>query len=670
MRADQQSYLPAVDGLRAIAVLSVVIFHLDERFLKGGFVGVDLFFVISGYVIARSLFESNSSIFSSYIVGFYRRRFVRLFPALIVFLIITSVLSVLFIPDAWLSASNNKTAWWASLGLSNFFLVSQLDGYFSDRVAFNPFVHTWSLAVEEQFYVLFPVIFFFWIRAFKVNARFEGASCLAYLALPVLCALSLIYAIWETSAFPQRAFYLLPSRFWELGVGAMIFQAQRHRPLLLEVSPHYIFPIGLLLIGIGLFTATKQHFPFPWALVPVCGAAFLLIGSSGKHWSAHPVGRVLSSDLVTYIGRLSYSLYLWHWAVFTLMRWTVGMDGFIRSSMALIITFGLSALSYHYIENTVRRNAYIAHQASWKVVTFGVAVIGTVFVSLAALFYLEDPMELNLSVTANSCQWQTGFSSECDILTKDRNDVRKHKLFIVGDSHARAYSTLGHISTNSKGLHFRLFSRPGCSIANHINPIGNLPLCRNFLEEAIASIEKDARSGDIVFLASLRLERLSDQWAQFDEIEILKNRQSPKQIERRREAFNEAQDLITRLQKLGVHVLIDAPKPIFYAPPFRCVDWFNKMNPICEPGFQVEKKFLLHYRAETMDTIATLIEETGVHFWDPFPILCPDEVCSAFDGDVPLYFDADHLTAAGNRRLAPSFKAKLNEIWQIEDRED
>ena len=152
------SYIPGIDGLRAIAVLSVALYHFDHTLLPGGFTGVDVFFVISGYVISKSLAASNSTNCAAFILGFYKRRILRIVPALLFFLIITSIASSLFVPDAWLSASNKRTAISAFFGVSNFYLVRSADGYFSDRIPFNPFVHTWSLAVEEQFYLFFPLI--------------------------------------------------------------------------------------------------------------------------------------------------------------------------------------------------------------------------------------------------------------------------------------------------------------------------------------------------------------------------------------------------------------------------------------------------------------------------------------------------------------------------------
>ena len=147
----RSDHVPAIEGLRAVAVLSVLFYHLNEALLPGGFTGVDVFFVISGYVIAKSLRADSAASLGAFILGFYKRRILRIVPALVFFLVSLSFACALFIPDSWLSAGNNETALWAFFGLSNFYLLHSADGYFSMRIPFNPFSHTWTLGVEEQF---------------------------------------------------------------------------------------------------------------------------------------------------------------------------------------------------------------------------------------------------------------------------------------------------------------------------------------------------------------------------------------------------------------------------------------------------------------------------------------------------------------------------------------
>ena len=181
-------YIPGIDGLRALAVVSVMIYHLVPGALPGGFVGVDVFFVISGYVVTGSMMRDAKLPFLEFIAAFYARRFRRIVPALVVCLCVTVLFSVALIPDAWLSNALRDTGLSAFFGLSNFTLVTGDDGYFATRSEFNPFTHTWSLAVEEQFYLLFPLVLYFGIhRSVKSGA---GAG---HTLVLVLCIGSLIW---------------------------------------------------------------------------------------------------------------------------------------------------------------------------------------------------------------------------------------------------------------------------------------------------------------------------------------------------------------------------------------------------------------------------------------------------------------------------------------------
>ena len=376
------SYIPGIDGLRAIAVLSVVLYHLDRDLLPGGFTGVDVFFVISGYVISKSLARSDAATLATFILGFYERRILRIVPALLAFLLVTSIFSVLFVPDGWLSASNNSTAMAAFFGISNLFLVRSADGYFSARIDFNPFIHTWSLAVEEQFYLIFPFIFYAWLRV----ARSGSPSRITAAILPLIAVVSLGFAWYGTRTAQVHAFYLLPSRFWELACGALLYQLEDlrcSRGMKLK-KPSWWLLCGFSFTAVGFLYSEANAFPFPWALFPVVGTVFMIAGTVNASESARGLQIVLRSRAMTYIGRISYSLYLWHWGVFTLFRWTVGLAGPPMIATALLLSFALASLSYHVVEMPFRKTAYIRHFASWKIVAMGLAAVVMSYPSMSS----------------------------------------------------------------------------------------------------------------------------------------------------------------------------------------------------------------------------------------------------------------------------------------------
>jgi peptidoglycan/LPS O-acetylase OafA/YrhL len=218
MKPAQKVYHPGIDGLRALAVMAVVLFHLDRRLVPSGFIGVDIFFVISGFVVSHSVASLPMRSFREFVTSFYSRRIVRIGPALVACLLLTTLASCLFIPNTWLSEHNRTSAVAAFFGASNVLLAWAANDYFAPRAEFNPFTHTWSLGVEEQFYLIFPLIFYAWAGASTLRRRITAVS-----ALTALSVASLVICAWWADTAPTKAFYLLPARFWELGAGVGLF---------------------------------------------------------------------------------------------------------------------------------------------------------------------------------------------------------------------------------------------------------------------------------------------------------------------------------------------------------------------------------------------------------------------------------------------------------------
>lgn len=660
----KHSYIRGIDGLRAIAVLSVILFHLNSAILPGGFSGVDIFFIISGYVVSGSLAKENQSSFSQFAVNFYARRFVRIYPALIVCLTMTSILQTLLVPSSWLSTTSNKTAMFAFFGISNFALVWFNDGYFSPRVEFNAFTHTWSLAVEEQFYLLFPIVFFVWM---KWRQRKDAAGIFANWLLAGLLAGSLFYSWIETPSYPDRAYYLLPSRLWELACGAMLFKLHAQNKLLTrsENTASACIAVGLLLVGMGFTFADPRSFPFPWAILSVGGALFAITGTvstTGKPGSKAVIGQILDNQLMVYVGKISYSLYLWHWPVFVMFRWTVGLEQPLAIAAAIALTVLLSIFSYHLIEQPIRQSRFVFSKTDNYIVSWSLILIALCAALTAAVF--KQQSHLSLSVTKDEINWYPEpWPAAQGNASSTPGALNGRKIFALGDSHTLAYRTMFRKLTDEQGIVVRVHTKAGCSVINLLS--ASTPECALFIQQSIAEIEKQAAPGDIVFLASLRMNRLSDQWKTFNEAEVMKNQLQPESFAQRSIALREADELITRLEKASLIVLIDAPKPVFKSPPFRCSDWFNSANPVCTGGFTMRRSNLLEQRKFAMESLQTLQQNhPRLLVWDPFPALCPSELCSAFDEKTPLFFDGDHLSAHGNRVLYPSFLSVLPPAWR------
>ncbi|ROM69066.1 acyltransferase [Pseudomonas brassicacearum] len=649
-------HIPAIDGLRAFAVLSVIIFHADFlKALPGGFTGVDIFFVISGYVISQSLSARANLSFMAFLADFYRRRFLRIVPALLSMLLVCGLLSAMFVPQAWLSAQNDRTGLAAFFGLSNFVLAWNTDTYFSPSTQLNPYTHTWTLAVEEQFYLVFPLIHFLWLR-------YRERSKLAWTWLPLLALVSLAYSAFETRGHPLEAFYLLPSRFWELAAGAILFQtiaAGRLTPMSPFVSQVTLLG-GLALVTGGLFLADERQFPFPWALITVSGTLLIITAVVQETAPSSRPLRLLQSSPATYIGRLSYSLYLWHWPVLVFLRWTTGLELLAVQLAYPVIVMVLAAASYHWVETPLRTGHSMFQRRAWITLASGLCAITLSW--SGARWVSENPETVSLSQTRDTYTW---FSRRLPQrpASESINDspLQGRQLFVFGDSHAAAYRTMLSLASRQLGIRVVEYERGGCPVVSLIAPDPQ-GACAPAREKALRDIEARAKPGDIVFLASLRMPELAGrEWARGEETvfnDVLAEL-TPGKME---EARISAETVLRRLMAAEVRVLINAPMPLFKAPPYRCSDWFNRMNPICTPGFTITRDRLDQLRAPQMALLDRLARQYSMlRIWDPLPLLCPGPTCSAYRDDKPIFRDGDHLSGHGNRLLAPSFmKALLN----------
>ncbi|MDB9741740.1 acyltransferase [Akkermansiaceae bacterium] len=647
------AYIRGIDGIRALAVLAVVLFHLDPEWLKGGFSGVDVFFVISGYVVALSLYKHREQKLGGYLLEFFKRRVLRLMPALLVCLCVTSALTMLFIPDSWLSTATPSTAYLAFFGFGNVAQVIFNDGYFAPRSEFNPFTHTWSLGVEEQFYLLLPAVFYF-------CSRREFSSVLSKFLFPALCLISLGICYYQTQHSSIQAFYLLPSRLWELATGVLLFQMNlkttirasridRIRPLLLNISL-WAGLVGLL--GSFLFITT-ENFPFPSALVPVFSTCLVIQGLVGQS-SSSLVKKILEHVSLVFLGKISYSLYLWHWPVIVLLKWTAGIESLETKLIALVASFLLALASYYLLECKVSRSAILKSWNSRKLLAIAVIVIISSFLATYALFHNQKSWSLSV-VSRNSADWYPTFFEA----TPPKSDALAEKtVFLFGDSHAFAYHPMVQKTAEMHGSKVITLSAGGRSVVDLLRP----GLCENgdftsVFKPKLEELLHLSNPGDIVFLASLRMHRFSNPWAEVDQNELYQLQVGEYADIQRKQALEEARKVIHTLQSAGLTVLIDAPKPVFKAPAFRVSDWFNQNNPIGKHGLMMDRAELERHRQPVMNSLAVLQSEfPALKVWDPFYILAPEKEVSVLLNGKPTFFDGDHISGYANELLIPHFE--------------
>jgi peptidoglycan/LPS O-acetylase OafA/YrhL len=339
--ASHAAYRPDIDGLRAIAVLLVIAFHAGLG-VPGGYVGVDVFFVISGYLITGIIVREVGSPEGFSLAGFWQRRIHRILPPATAMVLAVLLLAPLLLrPDDMESLAKSALAQAAMA--ANVRFARMPTGYFATTSELWPLLHTWSLAVEEQFYLVYPVVL-----ALLVKRSRRAAGAFVW----IIVVVSLVGSVVLTPAWPSWSFYLLPTRAWELGLGAAI--AIQPLPRLAAVWSHTLCAAGAAMVAVsGFWFDLTTPFPGSAAILPCLGAALIIgVGARGPNsqraWLGHPV-------LVS-IGLLSYSLYLWHWPVLAFARYYYGLQlppTVLGASLALIALTSIA--SYRWIEQPCRR---------------------------------------------------------------------------------------------------------------------------------------------------------------------------------------------------------------------------------------------------------------------------------------------------------------------------
>jgi len=343
------SYRPDIDGLRAIAVLSVIVFHINKTLIPGGFTGVDIFFVISGYLISLHIMtEVALGRFS--LAEFYRRRIKRIALPMLLVVFVT----VLVAPFIMLAADVDKvahSALYSLLPLANvYFWLFQDTSYFAADSSLTPLLHMWSLGIEEQFYILWPLLL--------MGAYSLGRTRLFFIIATVVAIASFTFGELYFSTDPSFVYYMLPSRAGELLMGALVALAaigqvekKMPQPLVLPIAV-----VGLLLIVGSFFLLSEdQAFPGLRAIPPTLGTALLILAG---HCAENPISRLLSIRIFVVIGLLSYSAYLWHWPMLAYYRYVTPDVTFNVGVVVFILTFVLAWLTYAIIELRARASLF------------------------------------------------------------------------------------------------------------------------------------------------------------------------------------------------------------------------------------------------------------------------------------------------------------------------
>ena len=661
-RPGGDSYRPEIDGLRAIAVLAVIVHHFSLDALPSGFLGVDVFFVISGYVITASLVQRSSATFVDFLLDFYSRRVKRLLPALVLCVAVTAILISLVNPAP---SKSLRTGITALFGFSNITLYQRATDYFAESTRLNAFTHTWSLGVEEQFYVVFPFLLWF------TGAARRGERSLAVVAvLLVVSAASLAAFVHLAATDPNAAYFLMPWRFWELAAGALLWLGVPRFPVL-ERFLARLNPLVPLVGLLALFAAPFEAFALTTPVAVVLTA--LLIGSlrpGTAAWSG------LAHRAAVHVGKISYSLYLWHWTVLVISRWTIGMHWW-AVPLQLLAMWGAAEASYRWVEDPLRRARW-SDRRGWTIARGLSATLATAAVialmagplkgrlytgqlpDMAVAGEMTLPLRAPFAAADGRSVWkgepcvlsqpdQVGKRIDVGDCTLGDFEAAKRRILIAGNSIAAAFVPAFDRLVAEDGYAITITSAWGAP------PLPSLPstgvwngVHRYYWDDAIPRLIGRLRPGDTVLIVS--------NLSAFAAGDPARDRGPLLKMERALEALSV--DLRERGLRLAVIDALPFAHEAECEPLIAGKQWFAPLGGPCR---YYSREETLRRRAGIDDVLSRLQRAGRIEVIDLFDIFCPGIDCTYFSASGELLYldNAGHPSIPGARLSAEAIRKVL-----------
>ncbi len=649
------AYLNHIDSLRAISVVFVILFHLNSEFFYYGYLGVDIFFVISGYVISNSIY-TNQLLNNKSILEFYKKRFKRIYPILFLVIISFLIFYIIFSP----LSGNTDFFLWSSIsalfGLSNFYFINNEINYFLNE-SINPLLHTWSLGVEEQFYLVYPILI---ISIFKY---FNGSSEKIFSVIFLLIILSFLIYYFDKGLFGN--FYFPLARFWEIGLGCLAFFYPKIRnKFKLPIS--FIF---IIFIGISIINFSNEKFIQHTNLIATIVTFFLI--TYLRNFDQRYLDLILKKTFLPYLGKISYSLYLWHLPVLYFCE--IYFSGIYLSFLFITISLSLSVISYHLYENPLR-NTKILELFFYKLLKFSPILILSIFITFFTLSKIQtiNPYlflkkinypEKKLNKFLNRLDYKhiNYLESECQnrelFLECNKISNQNHVIYLTGDSHA-----------------------------DHLLPtVDSMNLNHTFFYNKIAECE--------IILKSFYLEKQFDQSSQCDdinykklneELNVYKNKTLV--ISLRLSEYLKPGWKIYKNQNFNKKTLIikNYKNFINFFPNSKII----LVTTVPESSVHTEKCIFNEYlrkeenknifnechfkRSEDIkryNLIKSLLNDISrnhenIYIYDPYFLLCPDKICHNYNPKTDFFMlhDKDHLSIEASKFLSKDFERFINNI--------
>lgn len=650
-------YRADIDGLRAVAIVPVVLFHAGLDSFRGGFVGVDVFFVISGFLITGLILpEIERGAFS--IAGFYERRIRRILPALFAVLIFASAVATwILLPGDLVAFGRSALA--TALFTSNF-VFWQESGYFASAAEEMPLLHTWSLAVEEQFYILFPL-------GLLLVARRLGRRYL--LATVTVVVVSFASSVIVLGVDRDAAFYLAPTRAWELGLGALLAMGA-FRPSHHSQVRHLVAVLGAAAIAwsVARFSAATP-FPGVAALLPCAGTAAIIWAGSGGH---NVIGDLLSRRPFVLTGLVSYSLYLWHWPLLAFARYyRLGALGVLDTLVVLTVATAAAILSWRYVERPFRGKSGLMNRRQLFAVTAAAMVAATGF-GLATMASGGFPVRVDDAVRGlvaaahdrRPLDWRCAEVTPDDVkagrLCRVGSEAAAPSFVVWGDSHARVMADAIGEAAARHGRSGLLAIRSACAPLPGVRRTdhGARRQCPEFNRAVISAVEARPEIVDVILVGRWALLAEGVRYAhEYGSTVLLADADTgvPSLPENRRVFERSLESTVERLRRAGKRVWIVASVPE--------VGWDVPSTLARAHRFgrdlqiaPTRRQFLAR-QAFVFATLEDLTVAAGITVLRPDTVLCPQTTCAIVVDGRPLYFDGHHLTLHGARLLEPLFES-------------
>jgi peptidoglycan/LPS O-acetylase OafA/YrhL len=633
-----------VEGLRAVAILLVVAFHAGVSGIKGGFIGVDVFYVLSGYLITGMLVREILEKSKLSLVQFYARRMRRLLPASALVLLVTLIAGiVLFSPEELGFAAHGARA--SALYMSNAYFAHAAGDYFSPRVATNPLLHTWSLSVEEQFYVFWPLVI---LLCLQVCKSMRGLT-LAIIGLTVASLAASILLMKQHSTF---AFYMLPSRAWEFGIGALAVLVPRN-PI---AGSRVLSWLGFVLIlASAVFISSAMAFPGWIALIPVVGTVLTLIGGAAQPWQG--AGWLLSNPMMQWIGRHSYSWYLWHWPLLVIVAIVLPNTTVAGKLGAVTAALILAVFTHRFFENPIRFHPELVKRPVATLVAGGVIAALCVILATFALHFADrlGALPQIAALTRASHDITTMPRQKC--VSEDDEEQLKTCTFgkisgtttvvLFGDSHAIPWAEPMRRLADDRGWRLTTILKSGCSAADFsVEPNSTFAgECSRWRARAIANILETRPALVFVGSATNRLFRHADPARQASPAMVAA-------IERG------TRGTLSSFSRAGIHVILIRDNPEFAFDVPSCLArsarhaWYAMGS--CEMPI-----------AAVLDPAVATAEKSGtaglnnIRYVDFTNRYCLHGRCGGMNGGQVMYRDTDHFTSSFAASLSGALEPEV-----------